>query len=256
MPLAQTTTASIWYADHRDPTLHRPVTLFVHGAGGTHLDWPAELRRLPEANALIVDLPAHGRSPAPGRSSINAYAADILALMDSLSLPQAIIAGHSMGAAIAQTIALNYPDRVQGLILIGAGAKLGVHPDILNGLLTEAAKTIIQLVSLYYGSGGTDSMRRRSIQRLMEFNPTILHNDYAACEAFDVRERVGQIKIPTLIFGGTHDRLVPYKHSQYLQEQITDSQLVEVKGAGHFMTIEQPAFIAEAVQKWLLEQWA
>ena len=254
MPLTETANGSMWYADHRDPTAHLPVTILVHGAGGTHLDWPAELRRLPEANAIAPDLPGHGRSPAPGRQTVSAYAADMIALMDALKLPQAIIAGHSMGGAIAMTMALNYPERVQGLILIGTGAKLGVHPNILNGFVKEMKQTVALVVSLYYGKTGTDSMRRRSMQRLMEFKPIILTNDYAACNTFDLRAQVGFIRQPTLIFGGTDDRLTPYKFSEHLRDHIAGSQLVTVTGGGHMMMLEQPEVVAEAVAKWLLEQ--
>ena len=116
----------MWYADHRDPTLHRPVTLVIHGAGGTHLDWPAEIRRMPELNTIIVDLPGHGKSSRRGtQQHVGAYASDMLALLDALKLQQVIVAGHSMGGAIAQTLALQHPDRVLGLILICTGAKLG-----------------------------------------------------------------------------------------------------------------------------------
>jgi pimeloyl-ACP methyl ester carboxylesterase len=254
MPLIETANGSIWYADHRDPTMHMPVTILVHGAGGTHLDWPAELRRLPEANVIAPDLPGHGRSPAPGRQTVGAYAADVIALMDSLKLSRAIIAGHSMGGAIALTMALNYPDRVQGLILIGTAAKLGVHPDILNGFVNEMRQTVALVVGLYYGKIGTDSMRRRSIQRLMEFKPIILTNDYAACNTYDIRTQVEFIRQPTLIFGGTDDRLTPYKFSEHLRDKIAGSQLVTVESGGHMMMLEQPDVVADATRKWLLEQ--
>jgi len=254
MPLIETENGPVWFADHRDPTAHLPVTILVHGAGGTHLDWPAELRRLREANAIAPDLPGHGRSPAPGRQTIGAYAADMIALMDALKLPRAILAGHSMGGAIAMTMALNYPERVQGLILIGTAAKLGIHPDILNGFMHEMKQTVALVVGLYYGRTGTDSMRRSSTRRLMEFNPTILTHDYAACNLFDIRSQVGFIKLPTLIFGGTDDRLTPYKFSEYLRDTIAGSQLVTVEGGGHMMMLEQPDVVAEAVRKWLLER--
>ncbi len=115
MPKIETSSGVMWYADHRDPTVRRPVTVFIHGAGGTHLDWPAELRRLPEANAIVIDLPGHGRSGGAGRSSVSAYAADVMSLLDALKIPRAILGGHSMGGAICLTAALSYPERVQGL---------------------------------------------------------------------------------------------------------------------------------------------
>ena len=68
MPLVDTVKGAIWYEDNRNPVAHLPVTLMVHGAGGSHLDWPAELRRLPEANA-VTDTNGYfilRDTPAPG----------------------------------------------------------------------------------------------------------------------------------------------------------------------------------------------
>lgn len=253
MPILQTTAGPLWYADHRDPTMHMPVTLLVHGAGGTHLDWPAEIRRLPEANAVALDLHGHGRSSGEGRQTISAYAADVVAFMDALKLKKAVICGHSMGGAIAQTMAVSYPDRVQGLILVCTGAKLGVHPDLLNGMLTELSRSVTQIVNGYYGETGNDSMRRRTFQRLMEFNPTILYNDYAACNIFDLRDQIKAIRVPTLIIGGSVDRMTPFKFSEYLHEQITGSQLVRVEDGAHMAMLEQPQFVSDAIRTWLLE---
>jgi pimeloyl-ACP methyl ester carboxylesterase len=181
----------------------------------------------------------------------------VIALLDALKLKKAIIGGHSMGGAIAQTMALNYPDRVQGLILIGTAAKLGVSPAILNGFKSDMRQTVDLLVGLYYGQAGTDTMRRRSTQKLMAFDPQVVSQDYAACNLFDIREQVGRIKQPTLILGGIDDQLTPFKYSEFLHGKIAGSVLVKVEGGGHMMMLEQPEFVGETVRKWLLDQqWA
>jgi 3-oxoadipate enol-lactonase len=254
MPVVETANGPIWYADHRDPTAHLPVSLVVHGAGGTHLDWPAEIRRMPEANAIVVDLPGHGRSPGEGRTTVVAYAADMIALLDALKIQRAVIVGHSMGGAIAQTMAINYPDRVLGLILVGTGAKLGVHPDLLNGILTEMTRSVSMIVGWYYSKSATDQMRRRTQNNLMTVSPAILHGDYSACNQFDIRPQLSGIKKPTLIMGGTEDYLTPFRYSEYLHANIPGSQLVKVEGGAHMMMLEQPQFVADAIQKWLVEQ--
>lgn len=249
MPLAEN---GIWYADHRDPTVRRPPVVMIHGAGGTHLDWPAELRRMPEANAIIPDLPGHGRSKPPAQTSISAYATDIISLLDALKIPKAILLGHSMGGAIAQTIAFQAPNRVSGLILIGTGAKLSVHPDILNGLLNDYAKTVQMIVDWQWAEG-FEQVKRLGYKRLLETDPKVLHGDFAATNIFDLRGQIGQIRVPTLIIGGTADKMTPFKFSTYLHEQIAGSQLVSVEGGGHMMALEQPQVVAGAVQRWLEE---
>lgn len=254
MPLAETVKGSIWYEDNRNPATHLPVTLMVHGAGGSHLDWPAELRRLPEANAIVPDLPGHGRSPGPGRQSVGAYGADMIALLDALTITRAVVAGHSMGGAIALTMALTYPDRVAGLILVGTGAKLAVHPDILNRALTETDKVVALITEWEWAEGVDEQLRRLSRKRLAETLPGVLHGDYQACNAFDLRQQINQIKAPTLIVGGTADRMTPFKFSTYLHQQIAGSHLATIQGGGHKMMLEQPLAVAGAVQQWLAER--
>jgi pimeloyl-ACP methyl ester carboxylesterase len=253
MPLVDTVKGAVWYDDNRNPVVHLPVTVMVHGAGGSHQDWPAELRRLPEANAVIPDLPGHGRSSGPGRQSVSAYAGDMVALLDSLKIARAVVAGHSMGGAIAQTMALAYPDRVAGLILMGTGAKLSVHPDILNRARTETDKAVALITEWEWADGVDEQVRRLSRKRLAETRPEVLHGDYQACHAFDVRALLQRIQAPTLIIGGSLDRMTPFKFSAYLHENIAGSRLAIITGGGHKMALEQPQAVATVVQQWLVE---
>ncbi len=257
MPLIDTAAGPIWYADHRDPVVHLPATLLVHGAGGSHLDWPAELRRMPEVNAVAADLPGHGRSPGSGRTNISAYAAAMLALLDALKLRQAFIAGHSMGGAIAQQMALDYPDRVAGVILIGTGAKLGVSPELLDALRTDRPRAVDIILRGYWGeSAEYDQLRRLSRSRLLECDPETLYGDFAACNAFDIRARVSLIRQSALIIGGDQDPMTPLKYSQYLHEQIAGSELVVIAGGAHMLLLQQPQAVADAVRAWLSAQHA
>ena len=115
----------------------RNQLVLIHGAGGTYLHWPAEIRHLAGEDILAIDLPGHGASEGGGKETIDAYVGSVLELMDYLDIGQAVLAGHSMGSAIAQRLSLDSPDRVRGLILIGAGAKLRVHPKLIEYCCSE-----------------------------------------------------------------------------------------------------------------------
>ena len=87
-----------------------PVIL-IHGAGGTHLHWPAQIRRLPGHNVYALDLPGHGKSEGRGNQTIESYCHSIIQWMDDIHIFRSVIVGHSMGGAIALTMALQYPER-------------------------------------------------------------------------------------------------------------------------------------------------
>ena len=104
-----------------------PTVVCIHGAGGSHLHWGYQLRELATtAQIIAVDLPGHGRSDQPGRSSIHDYSQAIIAFMDAIGCEQAILVGHSMGGAISMWTAFEAPERVSGLGLIGTGGRLRV----------------------------------------------------------------------------------------------------------------------------------
>jgi len=225
--------------------------VLVHGAGGSHLDWPAPLRRLKGANVYDLDLPGHGRSEGPGRSSVADYRDFTLAFLDALGLEKAIVVGHSMGGGIALDFALHYPDRLAGLILVGSGARLRVAPAILTGILSDFEATVDLVCNYAFGSGATEQLKRLGRQRLLNTPAEVLHGDYAACDAFDVMERLGEVRCPTLVIGGTADVLTPPKYSVYLFDHIPEAELVLVNAAGHMVMLEKPEIVARVISQFV-----
>jgi len=252
MPYVTVVGEKIFYTLHQGDTRGKRNLVLVHGAGGSHLDWPASLRRLSEANVYTLDLPGHNRSEGTGRSSVAAYRDFLLAFLDVLGLEKAVVVGHSMGGAISLDFALHYPDRLAGLILVGSGARLRVAPAILTGILSDFEATVDLILDYAFGPGATEQLKRLGRQRLLKTPPQVLHGDYAACDAFDVMERLGEVHCPTLVIGGTADRLTPPKYSVYLRDHIPGAELVLVDAAGHMVMLEKPEIVARAISKFIL----
>jgi len=242
---------STWQGDARDA--HPPLVL-IHGAGGTHQHWPPHLRRLSETNVYALDLPGHGHSPGPGQNTIAGYRDRALAWADTLSLPRFVLAGHSMGGAIAQDLALHAQDRLAGLVLVGSGARLRVHPAILQGVQEDFPATAKQLCDWALSETASQKSRRQYLRRLLEVDPGVLLGDFRACDRFDVCEQLGSISVPTLVIGGLSDRLTPPKYSQFLHDHIPDARLLLVENAGHMLMLEQPAKVIEAIKAFIQEK--
>ncbi|HZW84934.1 MAG TPA: alpha/beta fold hydrolase, partial [Nitrososphaerales archaeon] len=149
-------------------------------------------------------------------------------------------------------LSINHPESVGGLVLVGAGAKLGVDQRILAGLdgkPLEAIERIITPRSFYSVDLG---LGREARQALSLSNLPVFLNDYLACNGFDVRPDLPKISVPTLVVCGDRDEMTPPKWAHYLNQHILDSELRFVKDAGHMLPLEKPEALAGLVQ-WFLQ---
>ncbi len=242
--------AHLFYAHHQ-PEEARQTLLLIHGAGGTHLAWPAELRRLPHTAVYALDLAGHGRSQSPSHSTIAAYAQDVLDFITVLKLKNVVVLGHSMGGAIAQMVGLAQSPDVVGLILVGTGAKLRVSPAILETVQTnyEAA---VDMLNKFYWSGYQDPAAEAANRRIMlACPPEVMLNDFLACDQFDLRERLAEITLPTLVISASADQMTPAKFGQFLADQLPQAEFALIERAGHMMTLESPKQVAQLVEDFM-----
>ncbi len=251
MPEIQLAERKIHYFEHLSPGTSIPPLLLIHGAGGQHIHWPPQLRRMPSVTVYAPDLPGHGESSGPGRSTIAAYAADMLALLDALAVKRAVVAGHSMGGAIAQQMALEAPERVAGLILIATGARLRVAPQILENALHHPDAVADFVTTYAYGPTADEQIKRMGQQALLDIPPEVLLGDYMACDAFNCIGRVEEIRTPTLVIGGKEDKMTPPRYSEFLVVHIPGAEQRFIEQAGHMIPIEFPDELARVVKGWL-----
>lgn len=252
MPRITIDNQSLFYRlSANDLSGRRPPLLLIHGAGGTHMHWPASLRRLPDWTVYALDLPGHGKSPGPGRNSIAAYCDVIYALVQGLGLDRVVLAGHSMGGAIVQEFALHYPGRLAGLVLVGTGARLRVAPAILDGIRSDFPAAARAITDGVYAPGAPAQLKRLYLQRYLETDPQVLYDDFYACDQFDRRADVARIETPALVLCGDADVMTPPKFSQSLAQTLPHARLTIVPHAGHMVALEAAEETTVAVEAFL-----
>jgi pimeloyl-ACP methyl ester carboxylesterase len=236
--------------------MNHPI-VFIHGSGDSSRIWRLQIEHFGAALAVAIDLPGHGQrtDTLPAEASVLDYARVVHTIISNeLHLDQPIIAGQSLGGAIALLLGLEYGADLSGLILIGTGARLRVHPVLLESARATPQYAIHQLKELAVASTHAATLPNMLIQEQGTQGSNMLCRDLAACNAFDCMNRLQELHLPVLIICGTEDRLTPVKYSQYLHAKIGGSTLCIIPNAGHYVMREQPEAVNQAIEQWMQEQ--
>lgn len=249
MPIA----AGVYYFANEEENWSRPAVILIHGAGGTHLNWPPEIRRMSGQRIYALDLPGHGKSEGFGLQTIEDYARSVLNFMDALKIRKAVLVGHSMGGAVALYLGVHNPSRTLGLGLFATGPRLRVSPEILEKSENPAtfAMAIQSVNDLAFGPQTEPRLREAASLRMAEVRPAVLHGDFRACDSYDEAHLLSRIKVPALIVCGSEDKMTPLHLSEQLKARIKDTILYMVESAGHMVMLEEPQKVAAPLQLFL-----
>lgn len=230
----------------------KPVLVFVHGAGSTHEVWQAQQQHFEDkAKVIIPDLPGHGNSSGNGYDSIDKYADLIINLIKDLNIDEFVLIGHSMGGAVAQNIALRYPEFLSSLVLIATGARLRVAPQVFKAIESDY-KQYIALASSFSMAGSTNKQIRSVFENILTHSsPQSAYSDFLACDKFDIMDKINTIKTKTLIIVGDNDMMTPVKYAMYLNQKINGSELKIIKDAGHMVMMEKPQEVNIAIERFV-----
>ena len=227
----------------------------VHGSGGTHEVWKAQLSRLAaERPVVALDLSGHGDSEdvatPPGPETMAAYADDLVAVLRVTDA--GAVCGNSLGGAVALTAVLDRDIDPMALVLAGSGARLAVLPDLLDWLTADFDRAIAFLHEpdrLFHEAD--EAHRAVTAETMRAVGSTVTYRDFASCDAFDVRERLSSVAPPTLALTGEYDELTPPRYHEYIADAVPDGRRTTIPDAAHLSMIERPAAFNDAVSSFL-----
>jgi 3-oxoadipate enol-lactonase len=237
-----------------------PAFLFVHGYCQSSTYWAPTVARLAGFGAqyLAPDLPGFGASAGrSGPFTMEGYADHLAARLDQGGVGQVTIVGSSMGGVVAQHFALRHPKRLRRLLLVATGAVTAdpaaalAKADSIAAATWDAA-TVAPIVNGFFH-------RPPATERLEEYRGIALSASHtAAVEAArsnalsQTFAQLGEIRVPTLIVQGRHDRARTPEHGAEMRERIPGSRLNVLEEAGHTPQLEQPEAFYEIALPFLL----
>ncbi len=244
-----------------------PLLLLVHGVGSSRRTWEPVLRLLEQrgAHVIALDLPGHGES-AKGRRdySLGALASTVRDLMDHLGERRAVLVGHSLGGGVSLQFAYQYPERIEGLVLVASGGLGREASPLLRAASLPGAELVIPLIAhpravaavtyanrlLRHVRGGVAPLSDDSLVTLRELSDAETRAAFLATlrSVVDVSgQRVSAVgrlasaaHLPTLLVWGDRDPIIPWHHGREAVEQMAGSRLVIFPGAGHEPQLHDP----------------
>jgi len=252
-----------------------PPAIVISGGPGLAWDYlrlpPAIADRIALAHLELVGTGDSARLPDPSAYGRARDVADVEGLRAHLDAPQVVLVGHSYGGFVALDYALAHPDRVAGLVLYDTAPTSGVElwTEIRANVQARAGAPWFPEVAAAmadYPQATTDHALAAAFARLA---PLYLHDHAAdprrwdawfaririsaararggAHDGFDVRTRLPELRMPTLVLVGASDFVCPLVIARAMADAIPDAELVELRNSGHFGHVEEPEAFAAAV---------
>ncbi|MBV8376398.1 MAG: alpha/beta fold hydrolase [Verrucomicrobia bacterium] len=242
--------------------LDRPAVVLSHALATSMDIWGYQLPLLARRFLVLrYDLRGHGESGTPGDSyTLQELASDVSALLDYLKISRAVFVGLSVGGMIGQTFALQYPEKLTGLVLCSTGSRTepqakATIEDRINRVRTEGL-----------GSQVPSTLQRWFTSRFIEQAPHTMRwvsdlilatstDGYIGCsraiQGLDATDGLSEIRVRTLLIPGEHDLGFPETTSRTIQDKIANSELVVLKGAAHLGNVEQAHLFNEILVDFL-----
>ena len=258
-----------------DTGAEEPVVL-VHGLGGQWQNWLENIPRLAlDRRVIAMDLPGFGLTPEPSdgeKMTIPRYAEYVNALCDKLGLGEVELVGNSMGGYIAAEVAIQFPERVKRLVLVSAAgissAETLEAPILTFGRVATAIAT--NTASRFRMLAARPVTRHFSLALVARYprllKPDLVYEGFMkgagkpgfdgalrACLDYDFRERLPEVKVPTLIVWGEKDSIIPVRDADEFERLIEDSRKVVMKDCGHIPMAERPQAFNDVLVEFLAE---
>lgn len=224
--------------------------LFLHGSGCTHVVW--QLQQQFFENSIAVDYPGHPDGQA--LASVDELVQWLADYITQHQLFDVVLVGHSLGSAVALQLAISAKAKIQlkALVLIGAGARLKVMPQLLQSLseLVELKQPFPDYL-LAANQNIAEPLQTQINNSIINNGVSVMLNDFTICDKFDVIEQLPKIDVPTLIIVGDADQMTPIKYATFLQQKIPNAQIAIIEKGSHMVFAEQPDSVNQCIETFL-----
>lgn len=256
---------------HVDVVGQGEALLLLHGFTGRGANW-REVAALfgDEFRVVMPDLLGHGESQSAtddSRFTINAQAADLIALLDALEIERASMWGYSMGGRLALYTALHYPSRVKALVLESASPGLATQTErvarrasdeaLAARLLREGIPAFVEYwesLSLWESQHRLPAQKREALraQRLTNTAEGLARSlrGMGTGEQPSLWDKLAEITLPTLLMAGAHDTKF-VEIAQQMHALLSNVRFVLAEDAGHAVHLEKPEWAVKTVGEWL-----
>ena len=241
---------------HADGPATAPPLLLGPSLGTSYALWDAVAPELSISHRVVRwDLPGHGGSPAGligAGATVGDLAALVLALADSLGIERFAYAGVSLGGAVGLHLAVHHPERLSSLAVICSSAHFNG-----SGPWEERAALVRRegLAGLAENADARWFAGDFTVPRLVRDHRDADPEAYAACcdalAAFDLRDRLAEIAVPTLLVAGREDPATPPAHLREIADAVPRATLVELPGASHLAPAQCPEAVLTALRAHL-----
>ena len=240
----------------------KPVIIFIHGSGQSHLTWVLQTRYFAHRGFAVLapDFPGHGLSEGKPLTSIETMADWTDDLLDSLGVSSATLVGHSQGVLVALEATRRHPQRVAALGLIAGAMAIPVNDALIEMSQSAPAKAFRMMTSWGHGPGAHkfDNTQPGHAflgygRRVMAQNDNAaLHADLVACNRYDDGAgAAASVTQPTLCLVAAKDKMTPAKFGQKMAASIQGAELRMFDRAGHFLPAEYPIEVNDALAAFL-----
>ena len=248
-----------------------PVIVLLHGSNADLHTWQPWVDALSDDYRVIrFDQRGHGLTgPAgDGDYTLTAFGADIDAVTAALGVERFVLAGNSMGGAIAMGYALANPERLDGLVLVDASGapiereaegniafRLAAMPGVGSVMSQLLPRSLVER-SLTQSVSNQDIVTGEAVDRYWELarypgNRDATRQRFSTPRSSFAAEEVGTMTVPTLVMWGEEDRLIPYEAAGWYMDNLPNSTLANYPGIGHLPMEEAPQRSAADLRAWL-----
>lgn len=226
-----------------------PPLVLLHGAGGNHRVWEPLCEALDGLRILAPSYPGRHGVAGPQPTSVAELADWVLAWLAERGVVEpCVFCGWSLGGAVALEISQTRPHAVAGLALLSTGARLRVHPAILEMVRRSAERGEPAPMPRIAWHRSTPRHTLEVFEALQAgVDAGVALQDWSAANAFDRVGRVEPLTAPALVFVGADDQLTPPKYAQWLVDRLSGAEHVVLAEAGHLAVMERPAEVAESL---------